>query len=50
MPEEATKLMVENINKNIVDQEEYPAAQIIHNRCVSMSEWNRIFHDPDIFD
>jgi glutamate decarboxylase len=36
MPEEATKLMVENINKNIVDQEEYPAAQIIHNRCVSM--------------
>ncbi|KAF7761444.1 hypothetical protein Agabi119p4_9436 [Agaricus bisporus var. burnettii] len=36
MPEEATKLMVENISKNIVDQEEYPAAQLIHNRCISM--------------
>lgn len=38
MPEEANKLILENINKNIVDLEEYPAASIIHNRCVSMSE------------
>jgi glutamate decarboxylase len=36
MPEYADKLIMENINKNIVDQDEYPAAQIIHNRCVSM--------------
>jgi len=36
MPEMADKLVIENINKNMVDQEEYPAAVIIHNRCVSM--------------
>ncbi|EAU81406.1 glutamate decarboxylase [Coprinopsis cinerea okayama7 len=36
MPEEADKLIMENINKNIVDLDEYPAASIIHNRCVSM--------------
>jgi glutamate decarboxylase len=36
MPEEANKLIVENLNKNIVDQDEYPAAAIVHNRCVSM--------------
>ena len=37
MPEHADKLILENINKNIVDLEEYPAASIIHNRCISMS-------------
>lgn len=36
MPEEANKLILENINKNIVDLDEYPAAAIIHNRCISM--------------
>ncbi|KAF8157049.1 glutamate decarboxylase [Crassisporium funariophilum] len=36
MPEEADKLIMENINKNIVDMDEYPAASIIHNRCISM--------------
>lgn len=36
MPEEATKLMMENISKNFVDQDEYPATQAIHTRCVSM--------------
>ena len=36
MPEEANKLIMENINKNIVDQDEYPAAAIIHSRCISM--------------
>ncbi|KAF9448591.1 glutamate decarboxylase [Macrolepiota fuliginosa MF-IS2] len=36
MPDDANKLILENINKNIVDLEEYPAASIIHNRCVSM--------------
>ena len=39
MPEEANKLIMENINKNIVDLDEYPAAGIIHNRCISMSEY-----------
>ncbi|KIY49774.1 glutamate decarboxylase [Fistulina hepatica ATCC 64428] len=36
MPDEANKLYIENMNKNLADQDEYPAAQIIHNRCVSM--------------
>ena len=36
MPEDANKLIMENINKNIVDQDEYPAAAIIHSRCISM--------------
>jgi glutamate decarboxylase len=36
MPEDADKLIMENINKNIVDLDEYPAASLIHNRCVSM--------------
>ncbi|KAJ3868004.1 glutamate decarboxylase [Lentinula novae-zelandiae] len=36
MPEEANKLIMENINKNQVDMDEYPAATIIHNRCISM--------------
>lgn len=26
--------MMENLNKNLVDQDEYPAAQDIHERCV----------------
>ncbi|KAG5219960.1 glutamate decarboxylase [Salix suchowensis] len=34
---EANALIMENINKNAVDLDEYPATQNIHNRCVSMS-------------
>ncbi|KAK7031265.1 glutamate decarboxylase gad1 [Paramarasmius palmivorus] len=36
MPEYADKLIMENINKNQVDLDEYPAATNIHNRCISM--------------
>ncbi|TFK41706.1 glutamate decarboxylase [Crucibulum laeve] len=36
MPDDANKLIMENINKNLVDLDEYPAASIIHNRCISM--------------
>ncbi|KAJ8073474.1 glutamate decarboxylase gad1 [Marasmius tenuissimus] len=36
MPDEANKLIMENINKNQVDLDEYPAATNIHNRCISM--------------
>ncbi|KAH8108113.1 glutamate decarboxylase [Cristinia sonorae] len=36
MPEEADKLMMENISKNLIDQDEYPATQDIHTRCVSI--------------
>ncbi|THH33849.1 hypothetical protein EUX98_g320 [Antrodiella citrinella] len=36
MPEEADKLMMENMSKNLIDQDEYPATQDIHTRCVSI--------------
>ncbi|KAF8345437.1 glutamate decarboxylase [Amanita rubescens] len=36
MPPEGEKIFLENINKNIVDLDEYPASANIHNRCVSM--------------
>ncbi|TFK62232.1 glutamate decarboxylase [Pluteus cervinus] len=36
MPPDAEKLILENLNKNQVDLDEYPAATIIHNRCISM--------------
>ena len=45
MPPDADKLIMENINKNIVDMDEYPAASIIHNRCISMSVL-RLFLEP----
>jgi len=36
MPEAGTKLMMENMSKNLIDQDEYPMTQMIHTRCVSM--------------
>ncbi|KAL1750587.1 pyridoxal phosphate-dependent transferase [Schizophyllum commune] len=36
MPDDGIRLFQEAANKNLADQDEYPAAQIIHNRCVSM--------------
>ncbi|EIW85268.1 glutamate decarboxylase [Coniophora puteana RWD-64-598 SS2] len=36
MPEPGTKLMVENMSKNLIDQDEYPMTQMIHTRCVSI--------------
>ncbi|KAF7304696.1 Glutamate decarboxylase [Mycena kentingensis (nom. inval.)] len=33
MPPAADKLMLENMNKNLIDSDEYPMTQIIHNRC-----------------
>ena len=40
MPPVAEKLIMENLNKNIVDLDEYPAASVIHNRCISMSTFD----------
>jgi hypothetical protein len=34
VPDECRKLMNENLSKNLADQDEYPAATEIHNRCV----------------
>lgn len=36
MPEQATKLMMENISVNLCDQDEYPATMAFHARCISM--------------
>ncbi|KAG2349361.1 glutamate decarboxylase [Suillus weaverae] len=36
MPEPADKLMMENMSKNLIDQDEYPMTQQIHTRCVSI--------------
>ena len=33
---EADKLMMENISKNLIDQDEYPQMVNIHSRCISM--------------
>ncbi|WVQ85190.1 glutamate decarboxylase [Cryptococcus sp. DSM 104549] len=44
VPDECEKLINENINKNLVDQDEYPAAQSIHERCVSMI--SHLWHAP----
>jgi len=42
MSDEANKLMMENISKNLIDQDEYPVTQDIHTRCVSILAdlWN----------
>ncbi|RDX48375.1 glutamate decarboxylase [Lentinus brumalis] len=36
MPKQADQLMMENISKNLIDQDEYPMTQVIHTRCVSI--------------
>ncbi|KAL8280708.1 hypothetical protein RQP46_007031 [Phenoliferia psychrophenolica] len=36
MPPQADKLMAENVGKNLIDGAEYPATQVIVERCVSM--------------
>ncbi|KAI0060885.1 glutamate decarboxylase [Artomyces pyxidatus] len=42
MPPQADKLMLENISKNLIDQDEYPMTQAIHTRCISILAelWN----------
>ncbi|EKM82990.1 hypothetical protein AGABI1DRAFT_118390 [Agaricus bisporus var. burnettii JB137-S8] len=36
MPPCADKLVKENVSKNLIDADEYPATQMMHSRCVSM--------------
>ncbi|OIW00713.1 hypothetical protein TanjilG_09682 [Lupinus angustifolius] len=36
MEEECNKLIMESINKNYVDMDEYPVTTELHNRCVNM--------------
>ncbi|KAI9455579.1 glutamate decarboxylase [Lactarius psammicola] len=46
MPPVADKLMLENISKNLIDQDEYPMTQDIHTRCISILAelWNAPSH------
>ncbi|KAI0372007.1 glutamate decarboxylase [Pilatotrama ljubarskyi] len=44
MPKEANQLMMENISKNLIDQDEYPMTQVLHTRCVSILA--DIWHAP----
>jgi glutamate decarboxylase len=44
MEEEAEKLMLENLSKNFIDLEEYPALGEIESRCVNMLA--RLFNAP----
>jgi glutamate decarboxylase len=36
MEPNATQLMVENLSKNLADNDEYPAMMAIHERCITM--------------
>jgi glutamate decarboxylase len=40
----ADKLMLENISKNLIDQDEYPITQDIHTRCISIL--SELWHAP----
>jgi glutamate decarboxylase len=44
MPPAADKLMMENMSKNLIDQDEYPITQIIHTRCISILA--ELWHAP----
>ncbi|KAL0005078.1 hypothetical protein SO802_012639 [Lithocarpus litseifolius] len=44
MEPECDKLVMESINKNYVDMDEYPVTTELHNRCVNMIA--RLFHTP----
>jgi glutamate decarboxylase len=45
MDSHAEKLIIETINKNLVDQNEYPQTGVIHERIVNMLA--RLFNAPD---
>ncbi|SJL00144.1 related to glutamate decarboxylase [Armillaria ostoyae] len=44
MPSAADKLMNENMNKNLIDCDEYPATQLLHTRCISILA--NLWHAP----
>jgi len=46
MPPIVDRLMIENISKNLIDQDEYPITQDIHTRCISILAelWNAPSH------
>lgn len=44
MEPQADKLATETLNKNLIDQDEYPQTEVVHQRVVSMI--GRLFHAP----
>jgi glutamate decarboxylase len=44
MEPQADRLAVETLNKNLIDQDEYPQTEVVHRRVVSMI--GRLFHAP----
>src|SRR5580704_3831915 len=44
MEPQADKLATETLNKNLIDQDEYPQTEAVHQRVVSMI--GRLFHAP----
>jgi glutamate decarboxylase len=44
MEPQADKLATETLNKNLIDQDEYPQTELVHQRVVSMI--GRLFHAP----
>jgi glutamate decarboxylase len=44
MEPQADKLAIETLNKNLIDQDEYPQTELVHQRVVSMI--GRLFHAP----
>ncbi|KAF8964035.1 glutamate decarboxylase [Flammula alnicola] len=46
MPPQADLLVHENVSKNLIDSDEYPATQILHTRCVSILA--DLWHAPSV--
>jgi glutamate decarboxylase len=44
MEPQADRLAVETLNKNLIDEDEYPQTEVVHERVVSMI--GRLFHAP----
>ena len=45
MEDEAEKIIMESLNKNYIDTDEYPQTQVIHNRLIRMM--GNLFHAPE---
>src|ERR1700674_2366967 len=44
MEPQADRLAAETLDKNLIDQDEYPQTEVVHQRVVSMI--GRLFHAP----
>jgi len=46
MHERGTQIMIDNMSKNLIDSDEYPATTLLHSRCVSMLA--KLWHADDV--